>query len=173
MYADEIDMSCLDAMLDYAKEYYLDKGYPPEAAYRRALEVVEEETGYSRGKRSDRGGRGGRDDRFTKRMEATYDPLSYGGGVAEFRDEVEGNGYRAGRGCGQPSRKGYDEYGRGLASRDEYAVRDPSLRERYSTSQDYTERELQGILGEIYDKWIEKGASREEARREAKKWFDR
>lgn len=167
MYADEIDMSCLKAMLDYAKEYYLNKGYPPEAAYKQALQVVEEERGYSRGKHSDR---------FANRMEAAYDPLSYGGGRDKFRD-VEGDRYRAGRGCGQSSRKEHDEYGcgrgRGRASWDEYAVRDPSPRERYSTLQVYTERELRGILEEIYDEWIKKGASRKEARREVKKWFNR
>ncbi|KAJ4988766.1 hypothetical protein SVAN01_05743 [Stagonosporopsis vannaccii] len=317
MFDDElssVDISRLNAMLQEAKERYLDKGYPPRVAHEEAVQDVYEQTGYALGKRPDRagrGGRGGNDYRYAERFEAAFAPLpgdcsfyspprqdrqilnhmryseesSRGAGrsrtgrssssrtqpsgteydrmfqdgkdsqaartsgkvlsleeikMREFqivrelinqdmnpeyarqqgeqftirecgkrvragleaaglpkdynRDEENENrgGQRARRagdgrekfaqgdedehrtGRSQSSDKENDEYGfsRRQASRSEYAAYGADPWER-SNSNRNSEKELRAISEKIYDEWIEKGASPEEARHEAKTWFKR
>lgn len=100
-------------------------------------------------------------------LEKSGYPKDYNIGEAEeeMRDRWGGRGQ---------SSRGFDGYdsSRGQ-SRAEYGGYGTRPEERYNFNHNYTDAQLRSIAEEIYDEWLEKGADREEARHEARKWFSR
>ena len=89
----------------------------------------------------------------------------------ESDDYSDPGARRAAGGRAKSARSEYDDYdaGRAQSFRSEYS----GPEERYDTSHAYTKEQLRAIMEEIYEDWMQKDTHPDEARQEAKKWFNR